>query len=81
MSYEQRDNSGSLFRNDRKDSDKAPNSKGQATIGGKKYYVSGWTRRTKTGDPWISLAFEPVPNGDAHSAQKSTNADLDDIPF
>jgi hypothetical protein len=59
MPYEQRDNSGSLFRNDKRESDSHPNMKGSAMIGGAEYWVSAWTKVGKTGEKWVSLAFTP----------------------
>lgn len=59
-SYEQRDNSGSLFRNDKREKDTHPNATGKAMIGGKMFYVSAWTKKDKNGNPWQSLSFKPV---------------------
>lgn len=59
MAYEQKENSGSLFKNDKKTSDSQPNAKGEAKIGGVVYWVSAWTKKDKNGNPWQSLAFTP----------------------
>jgi len=59
MAFEQRDMSGSLFKNDKRDSDNHPNAKGSAMIDGVEYWVSAWTKRDKNGNPWQSLAFTP----------------------
>ena len=62
MAFEQRDMSGSMFKNDDKDKEGAnpdwPDRKGQAMIGGVMYWVSGWLKTTKGGQPWLSLAFK-----------------------
>ena len=58
MAYEQKDNSGSLFKNDKKASDSHPNAKGSAKIGGVEYWVSAWTKKDKNGNPWQSLSFQ-----------------------
>ncbi len=58
MSYEQRDNSGVLFENDRKEKDTHPDWKGKAMIGGKMYWVSMWNKEGRNGD-FYSLAFQP----------------------
>lgn len=57
MAYEQRDNSGALFVNDRKDSDRHPDRTGTATIDGVAYYVSGWLKQGSKGQ-FLSLAFK-----------------------
>jgi hypothetical protein len=59
LAFEQRDNSGSLFKNDRKETETQPDRTGSAMIDGREYYVSGWLRETKDGRPWLSLAFKP----------------------
>ena len=58
MSFEQRDNSGSLFKNKKKTEEKHPNLTGQAKIDGVDYWLSGWTKETKDGDKWVSLSFK-----------------------
>ena len=60
MAYEERDNSGTLFRNDRREKATHPNATGKALIGGVAYYVSAWTKTGKNGDKFQSLAFKPV---------------------
>jgi hypothetical protein len=87
MSFEPKDMSGSLFKNDRKSHDAQPNAKGSAVIGGVPYWVSAWTKKDKNGNPWQSLSFtrkdgaqrgrpDPDPtNGDRF------DRDDGDIPF
>lgn len=57
MSYEQKDNSGSLFKNDRKTQDSHPNATGSAKIDGVDYYISAWTKDGQKGK-WQSLSFK-----------------------
>lgn len=59
MSYEQRDNSGSLFKNAKREKDTHPNARGSAKIGGVDYWVDAWTKKDKNGNPWQSLSFKP----------------------
>ena len=59
MAFEQKDNSGSIWVNDRKEKDTHPDRSGSATIDGRQYWVSGWLRQTKDGKPYLSLAFKP----------------------
>lgn len=59
MAFEQKDNSGSLFKNDRKTDAAQPNAKGTAKINGVIFYVSAWTKKDKNGNPWQSLSFTP----------------------
>lgn len=55
--YQQKELSGSLFKNSKKEKDTHPDVRGTAKIDGVDYRVSGWNRTTKGGAPWISLAF------------------------
>lgn len=57
MTYETKELSGSLFKNEKKEKDSHPSMKGSAKINGVEYWVSGWTKEGKKGK-WISLAFK-----------------------
>ncbi len=89
MAFEPKDNSGSIFQNDRKDSDRHPDRSGQAMIGGVEYWVSGWLKKTKDGKPFLSLAFKPKGEArpkptDGKMKPRSMKDELDDgdsIPF
>lgn len=58
----QRDNSGVLFKNDRKDSDKHPDYRGSVTINGVDYWISGWRKDGQRG-AFISLAVQEKVQG------------------
>ena len=61
MAYEQRDNSGSLFRNTYKEKPNQPDHKGTAMIGGVNYKIAAWVKEGKNGR-FFSLTFEePQP--------------------
>ncbi|KKK66433.1 hypothetical protein LCGC14_2964140 [marine sediment metagenome] len=60
MAFEQNDNSGSLFKNNRKEKENHPDFTGSAKIKGVDYWLSGWTKtREANGEKWISLALKP----------------------
>lgn len=91
MAYEQKENSGSLFKNGKKTTDKHPDRTGSALIDGREYWVSGWVKQDKNGNPWMSLAFKPKedkrtvtaePGQHNQPARRSLREDMDDeIPF
>ena len=57
MPYEQRNNSGSIFKNDRKERDNHPDRTGTAMIDGVEYWISGWIKSGNKGQ-FLSLAFK-----------------------
>jgi len=60
---ETKNNSGVLFKNDKRTTDKHPNMKGRACIDGVMYWVSAWTNEPQGGgDRYQSLSFEPMEN-------------------
>ena len=85
MAYEQKDNSGSLFKNEKKETENHPNATGSALIGGVEYWVSAWTKRDKNDKPWQSLSFKPKDAAKSAGPTKSKPAwkeDFDsDVPF
>lgn len=87
MAYEQRDNSGSLFINDKREKDTHPNMNGSVMIDGKEYWISAWTKERNNGEKWLSLAFKPkearVGGGGGYvSNDPQPVGDLDDdVPF
>jgi len=81
MAYEQRDNSGSLFKNDKKTESKHPDYRGDAMVDGESYWISAWLKEGKSGTKFLSLAFNLK---DEHGSQKSKagSGDEDDgTPF
>ena len=79
MAFEIKDNSGSLFKNDRKTEESHPQAKGSAKINGIEYWVSAWTKITKDGVKWQSLSFTAK---DAKPKQHKSFDDItDNIPW
>jgi len=80
--YQQRDNSGNLFKNQSKKSDNAPDYSGGAVIQGKPLRISAWIKDGKNGE-FMSLAFSPKDqqNGNQQQRQASKPPVDEDTPF
>jgi len=55
--YRPKDNTGSIFKNDRKTTETQPDGKGSAVIDGVDYWVSSWNAVDKNGNSYRKLAF------------------------
>ena len=78
---EKRDNSGVLFRADKKDNDRAPDDKGNITVGGQDYWLSAWIKEGKSGN-FMGLAVAPKEPMKTSERSKSTSFDKgEDFPF
>ena len=54
---QQRENSGSLFRNEKKEKATAPDYTGTARIGDKDYSMSGWLNKSRDGKTYLRILF------------------------
>lgn len=82
MSFEKRDNNGTLGRNEKKTESKHPDHKGQCTVGGVDYWISAWIK-DGTNSKFFSLSFTPKeakPNAPV-SAEDRAKVEDDEIPF
>lgn len=66
------ENSGILGRNDYKTTEKHPDKKGRAKVGGLWYWVSAWTRTGANGE-FQSLSFTLMTQEEADKAQAKSN--------
>lgn len=82
---EQRDNSGVLFKNDRKETDNHPDYKGWGMVSGVEVWVSAWVKKSKQGKMYMSLSIKPKgekqEQPSATAAEKQEEFVDDDIPF
>lgn len=87
-------NTGAIFKNDKKESEKHPDYKGQINVNGVEYWLSAWIKTsTKTGNKFMSLSVKPkdAPAQQPAPAKAPTKApaqgsgfdDMDDdsVPF
>lgn len=78
--FEQRDNSGTLFRNDRRQNDKQPEYSGDGVINGVPMWISAWVKEGKNGK-FFSMAFKPKEERQPKREQYRSESSGDDVPF
>jgi len=88
-------NSGALFKNDKKESDRHPDMRGSINFNGQDCWLSAWKKVSKNGQPYLSLSVTPKddqPKQRSYGGGQDRNAprpntqphedhDDDDIPF
>ena len=83
MSEYDNTNSGALFKNDKKVTEKHPDYKGNVNADGTDYWLSAWLKTDKNGNKYMSLSLQPK-NEDAMPARpapKKVEPPADDLPF
>jgi hypothetical protein len=93
--YQHKPNSGSLFKNDKREKDTHPHAKGSALIDGVEYWVSAWTNDGNNGkyqglkfqkkdeahDNGVQQARDGIVNSGGKTAADFEEDDTDLIPF
>jgi len=51
-------NSGALFKNKNKESDKHPDYRGSINVNGKDFWISSWLKTSKAGEKYMSLSVQ-----------------------
>ena len=81
-------NSGALFRNDKRETEKHPEYTGKITIEGKDYYLSAWVNEMRNGQKYFAIKATPkvgatTPATTTAPAQPVTTVPdpVDDLPF
>lgn len=67
MAFEKRDNSGTMFHNVEKKSDRHPDLSGSIMIEGKEYFIDAWEKVAQSGRSFLSVS---VKKKDMQTAQR-----------
>ena len=79
MAYEQRDNSGALFKNEGdRLKENGPLYSGTCMVGGAEYFFDAWLKTSEKGTKWMSFAFKAK---DKAKPAKPAKQDEDDVPW
>jgi len=81
--FQMKENSGSLFKNDKKEDEKHPDYKGTVLIGGVEYWQSAWVKDGKNGK-FFSQSFTPKEASvkpQIKPQAKLQPSQSDDLPF
>lgn len=88
MAYELKNNTFSLFENDKKGNDKAPDFRGKGMVDGKEVRIAVWKRKSASGIEYLSGTieepFKPAeqPQQVAETKEEPiAEAVADEIPF
>lgn len=73
MAYEQKDGGGSLFPNDKKGNERAPDWSGTFLLGGEWYKIAGWYKDGRSGQ-FLSLKVEPKGQGTSQRIEREVQS-------
>lgn len=76
MAINQKDNSGALFINDRKEKESQPDYTGKCVVNGRAMQISSWKNTDKNGKAYLGLAFSEPYVKDGNNTQTK-----EEIPF
>lgn len=83
QNYEHKNNSGSLFKNDRKEGDpNKPDYTGQGKIGDQDYWLSLWVKTSDKGTKFLSFSATPKDEQSSGKRPSKPKQEAEDgVPF
>jgi uncharacterized protein (DUF736 family) len=59
VAFEVKPNTGSLFKNEDKQTDRHPDFNGSIDVNGEPFWLNGWSKTSKNGKRYLSLSIKP----------------------
>ena len=81
MTFQQKPNRGSLFKNDEKSKPEDRDYAGTINIEGREYWLSGWISEMKKGGKYLSLSIKPKDEQSSETTQPKAKELSDATPF
>ena len=88
MTYEVKDNTGTLFKNFKKEKESQPDFKGDAMVDGIKKSIAAWKKTSKGGNEYLSISFSDFKESEGPTEHQEAKANgyapkplEDSIPF
>jgi len=82
MAFEHSENTGSLFKNNKKKTEKHADYTGSGNIGGNEYWINAWVKETKNGQKFFSFSFREKEQAAMDQRTPASEEITDqDIPF
>ena len=79
--YIQKENRGSLFKNDRKSTPTQPDYKGDINVGGILYWLSAWIEESKSATKYMSISVQEKEEKDEPKPATPQDDFDEDVPF
>jgi hypothetical protein len=73
-----RTNTGALFKNAQKATEKHPDYKGTINVNGQEFWLSSWLKTSKQGDKYMSLSVQPK---DAQETRQAPTTRTEPPPY
>jgi len=81
MTYDN-NNTGALFKNDKKQTDRHPDYTGSCEVNGQEMWMSAWIKTSQSGKKFMSFAFNLKEQRQEPAPQAAPDKlECDDIPF
>jgi hypothetical protein len=80
VTYQQKDGTGSLFKNDKGDNPKRPDYRGSVTIEGRQWELSAWIQEGQKGK-YMSIKAQPPRERATPQPPADPTPFNDDVPF